>query len=186
MSNTSQGPGWWLASDGQWYPPELWTGPPSERPVAAPAQPVPTYPVQPTYPAQPTYPVQGQYAGQYAGPYPPQGVTGAPYGYTQPVQQKTNGMAIASLICACAGLFFLPAIAGVIFGFVARAQIKRSNRAQKGNGLALAGIIVGFGWLALVVLGLALGAGHPVNNSNNGVIDPALVLGQLGHGGVFN
>ncbi len=29
MSSTSQGPGWWLASDGQWYPPEL-------RPGAAP------------------------------------------------------------------------------------------------------------------------------------------------------
>ena len=28
MSDTSQGPGWWLASDGKWYPPELWTGPP--------------------------------------------------------------------------------------------------------------------------------------------------------------
>ena len=23
MSDTSQGPGWWLASDGQWYPPHL-------------------------------------------------------------------------------------------------------------------------------------------------------------------
>lgn len=22
MTDTSQGPGWWLASDGQWYPPE--------------------------------------------------------------------------------------------------------------------------------------------------------------------
>jgi hypothetical protein len=22
MSDTSQGPGWWLASDGKWYPPE--------------------------------------------------------------------------------------------------------------------------------------------------------------------
>ena len=22
MSDTSQGPGWWLASDGRWYPPE--------------------------------------------------------------------------------------------------------------------------------------------------------------------
>ncbi len=30
MSSTSQGPGWWLASDGQWYPPEL-------RPGAAPS-----------------------------------------------------------------------------------------------------------------------------------------------------
>jgi hypothetical protein len=23
MSDTTQGPGWWLASDGKWYPPEL-------------------------------------------------------------------------------------------------------------------------------------------------------------------
>ena len=33
MSNTSQGPGWWLASDGKWYPPELWTGPPEANPA---------------------------------------------------------------------------------------------------------------------------------------------------------
>ena len=33
MSNTSQGPGWWLASDGKWYPPELWTGPPTRVPA---------------------------------------------------------------------------------------------------------------------------------------------------------
>ena len=32
MSDTSQGPGWWLASDGKWYPPELWTGPPNTGP----------------------------------------------------------------------------------------------------------------------------------------------------------
>jgi len=44
MSNTSQGPGWWLASDGKWYPPELWTGPPPVGPAGAPAQSVPTYP----------------------------------------------------------------------------------------------------------------------------------------------
>ncbi len=27
MSDTSQGPGWWLASDGRWYPPEQSTAP---------------------------------------------------------------------------------------------------------------------------------------------------------------
>jgi hypothetical protein len=26
MSDTSQGPGWWLASDGRWYPPETHPG----------------------------------------------------------------------------------------------------------------------------------------------------------------
>ena len=47
---------------------------------------------------------------------------------------KTNGLAIASLICSCAGLFFLPAILGIVLGFVARAQIKRSNGAQRATG----------------------------------------------------
>lgn len=32
MSDTQQGPGWWLASDGRWYPPELH---PSAQPAAA-------------------------------------------------------------------------------------------------------------------------------------------------------
>jgi hypothetical protein len=181
MSNTSQGPGWWLASDGKWYAPELWTGPPSLRPLGAPAQPQPTYPPQsPTGPA--AYPSVAQSYGQYPqqGLYP-QGY-GAPYG--QGVQQKTNGMAIASLVCSCAGLFFLPAVAGIIFGFVARAQIKRSDGRQKGNGLALAGIIVGFGWLGLVVLGLALGAGHPANDSNTGIVGPGILTGLLSLGGV--
>jgi hypothetical protein len=49
MSETSQGPGWWLASDGKWYPPQSAPQPPPPLPppLAAP----------PGYPAQP-YPVQ--------------------------------------------------------------------------------------------------------------------------------
>lgn len=38
MSDTSQGPGWWLASDGKWYPPERHPGyRPSEVPSAVPS-----------------------------------------------------------------------------------------------------------------------------------------------------
>ena len=37
MSTTSQGPGWWLASDGKWYPPELWTGPSIQGPAGSTA-----------------------------------------------------------------------------------------------------------------------------------------------------
>jgi len=32
MSDTSQGPGWWLASDGKWYPPESHPAPPQPPP----------------------------------------------------------------------------------------------------------------------------------------------------------
>jgi hypothetical protein len=162
MSDMAQGPGWWLASDGRWYPPELWTGPPNTGP-----------PTLPVHPAQaPAYGAAGAV---------PQGQP--VYAHGPSVQQKTNGLAIASLICACAGLFLIPAILGVVFGFVARTQIKRSNGLQKGDGLAIAGIIVGFGWLALLVLGIALGA---TTDNNNGVIGPAALMGQLGLGGTFS
>jgi hypothetical protein len=188
MSDTAQGPGWWLASDGRWYPPELWTGPPNTGPPATPASSAhaPTYgaagtvpPGQPGF-GQPGYGVPGYGANAGYGQYAPYG-QGATYGRS--AQRKTNRLAIASLICACAGLFFLPAILGVVFGFVARSQINRSNGLQKGDGLAIAGIIVGFGWLALVVVGIALGAG---NHNNNGIIVPAVLLGPLGLGGPLN
>jgi hypothetical protein len=87
------------------------------------------------------------------------------------VQRRTNGLAIASLICSCAGVFFLPAILGIVFGFVARSQITRSNGLQRGGGLAIAGIIVGFGWLVLLALGIALGAR---NTTSSGIISSML------------
>jgi len=43
MSDVSQGQGWWLASDGKWYPPELNPSPlpPPPPPVVAPTPAVP-------------------------------------------------------------------------------------------------------------------------------------------------
>jgi Domain of unknown function (DUF4190) len=181
MSDMAQGPGWWLASDGRWYPPELWTGPPNTGPPPVPVNPAQT-PAHGAAGAVPQgQPVYGQYAA--SSQYTPYGQGASAYAYGPSVQQKTNGLAIASLICACAGLFLIPAILGVVFGFVARTQIKRSNGLQKGDGLAIAGIIVGFGWLALLVLGIALGAS---TDNNNGVIGPAALMGQLGLGGAFS
>ena len=82
---------------------------------------------------------------------------------------KNNGLTVASLICSCFGvvLFTLPCILGVIFGFVAGSQIRRSHGAQKGDGLALAGIIVGFAGIALVILIVVV---RLANNHNSGVM----------------
>ncbi|MCU1497148.1 MAG: Postacrosomal sheath domain-binding protein [Acidimicrobiales bacterium] len=45
MSDVSQGPGWWQASDGKWYPPESATptAPPFAAPTAPPAGPPPGF-----------------------------------------------------------------------------------------------------------------------------------------------
>ncbi len=168
-----------MASDGKWYPPELWTGPSAQRPAGSTAQ-----SGQPAFPAQPTYPVQGPASGGVYGSVPPgyaadygAGNPYAPYG--QVAQAKTNGLAIAALICGCGGfVLFIPGILGIIFGFIARGQIRRSNGQQKGDGMALAGIIVGFGWLALLVLSIALGAAR-AHDGNSGVVNSAILLGQL-------
>ena len=65
------------------------------------------------------------------------------------VVQSTNGFAIAALITGLLGASAL----SISFGFVARSQIRRSMGRQKGGGMAMAGIVLGFVWL---VLGIAL------------------------------
>jgi hypothetical protein len=148
MSDTSQGPGWWLASDGKWYPPETWTGPPlpTGLPAASP-MPQQTGAYQPYQQFQPYQPYPG------SGPMPGyQTFQGVPMGATS----ATNGMSVASLVCSCAGIvpifFGIPCVLGIIFGFVARSQIKRTNGTQAGSGLALAGIIVGFALIAIAII----------------------------------
>jgi hypothetical protein len=124
----------------------------------------PQGPGQPTYPgnAYPQAPYgQPQYGQVPYGQVPyGQGGYGAP-GYPgggfspYPAAPKTNGLAIASLVCSVLGVCCgVGGVLGVIFGFVARGQIKRSGGAQKGSGLALAGIIVGFVFIVLAAIGL--------------------------------
>ncbi|MBS9534184.1 DUF4190 domain-containing protein [Mycobacterium sp. M1] len=62
----------------------------------------------------------------------------------------TNSMAITSLICS-----FLMPLLGVVFGHVARSQIRRTG--EQGGGMAPAGLIIGYFWLiASVVPTIAL------------------------------
>lgn len=42
MSDGPQGPGWWQATDGRWYPPEQFTGPPELHPAGGQHDPGPT------------------------------------------------------------------------------------------------------------------------------------------------
>jgi hypothetical protein len=73
----------------------------------------------------------------------PGGYPGAP--------AKTNTMAIISLVCSCVGLFCgIGSIVGIVLGIMARNQIKQSG--EGGDGLALAGIIVGAISLAINII----------------------------------
>jgi hypothetical protein len=111
----------------------------------------------------------GQWYPTHAPPHPhglPYGRPG-PYGYPAPYAQagtpRHNGLATASLVCSCLGIFLfaVPSVLGVVFGFVARSQIRQSGGQQSGYGLALAGIIVGFaviGIAAVVVIAAVAGS----------------------------
>jgi Domain of unknown function (DUF1707)/Domain of unknown function (DUF4190) len=72
----------------------------------------------------------------------------------------TNGLAVASLTCGLAQFVFGPvtAIPAIMFGHVALHQIKRTG--GQGAGLALAGLILGWATVILiVVVGLVMSLG---------------------------
>ena len=71
---------------------------------------------------------------------------------------RNNGMAIAALVCGIAGfLCGLTGILAIIFGFVAKGQIRQSNGTQRGDGMATAGIVLGCIWVAITILIVATG-----------------------------
>ncbi len=120
-------PGWWQASDGNWYPPET-----------APGNPPPTSPPP---------------SGFGPTPAPPPAYGGAGYGYTPyATAPGTNGMAIASLVLGILWLYWIGSILALIFGYVALGQLKQ--RPQAGRGMAIAGIVLGWVGVALLVVGI--------------------------------
>ena len=70
----------------------------------------------------------------------------APYGQPDPYGRRpTNTLAVLALVFA-----FLIAPLGIVFGHIARGQIKRTG--EEGDGLALAGLIIGYIFTALGIL----------------------------------
>ena len=74
-----------------------------------------------------------------------------------PIQNSSN--AIISLICgvmAWLGLFGLGGILAVIFGHLAKNEIKKSSGQISGDGMATAGLVLGYANIAVSVLGFCL------------------------------
>lgn len=67
-----------------------------------------------------------------------------------PTPAKTSGMAITSLILGFLGFCGLTAIVGVILGIIAMVRINKSEGRLKGQGLAIAGVILSAVFLVLL------------------------------------
>ncbi len=67
-----------------------------------------------------------------------------------PVQAQTSGKAIASLILGFFFFVFPAAIMAVVFGHLSHSEIQRSAGRLKGQGIALAGLILGYLGIAFV------------------------------------
>lgn len=100
---------------------------------------------QPVYGQSGGYPAQSGSGSPAPGYGPPPGYGG--YGAAAP----TNSLAIVSLVLSLLGFIIgFTAIGGVICGHIARRQIR--ERGEQGDGLALAGLIIGY---ILIGLGVA-------------------------------
>jgi hypothetical protein len=87
----------------------------------------------------------------------------AGYPQQQMARSDTNSMAVAALACGIAEFFTmgLTAVPAIVLGHAARRQVRRTG--QRGDGMALAGLILGWtgvGLIAVLIAGLIIVASH--------------------------
>ena len=114
-----------------------------------PAPPLPPGPPGQNFPPAPGYPPAGYPPPEYGAPYP-----GGYYyqpGYPPPPPDRTNRLAIGSIIASVFGLLCgIGSIVGIVLGALALNQIKRSR--EGGYGLAIAGIVIGVASLVISIV----------------------------------
>ncbi len=69
---------------------------------------------------------------------------------------KTNGLAVASLVLGIVWIDWIGSVLAVVFGHIARRQIRNSEGAQTGSGMAMAGLVLG--WIGVAILTAAVAA----------------------------
>lgn len=88
------------------------------------------------------------------------GAVMAPIGtpLTPSAPAETSGKAIASLVCGL--LFFIPLIfiGAIVLGHLALSEIRRSAGRLKGEGIAIAGLVLGYMWVVSVPIVLIIAA----------------------------
>ena len=94
----------------------------------------------------------------------PSGLPNAPVVYV--TQPRNNGLAIAAMVLGIVWVYWIGSLLALIFGYVALSQIKKSEGSQRGRGMAIAGVVlgwVGMAFLALVIVLVALNADNISN-----------------------
>jgi hypothetical protein len=97
--------------------------------------------------------------GANLGNAPPPGMPAMPYQqpYAQPmVMPRNSGMAIAGFVLALLSCSLL----GLIFSIIGYSECKKSMGTVKGEGLALAGIIISIVWILFSILYFAASSHH--------------------------
>jgi Domain of unknown function (DUF4190) len=115
-------------------------------------------------------------------------VAAAPNSISAPLAAKPtlNKLAVASLVCGFLALLVPFGLAAVVFGHLSRGQIAKSSGRENGSAIAFAGLILGYGQLAIVgvillgFLGFVQDIRQHINNA-----DPntrAALLERIAHG----
>jgi hypothetical protein len=76
-----------------------------------------------------------------------------------------NGLAIASMVLGIVWIYWIGSILALVFGYVSRRQIKKTG--QKGEGFALAGIVLGWVGVGILVLVIILAIAATSNQTTN-------------------
>lgn len=97
--------------------------------------------------------------GQAALPAPGQPIAAPPTAAPSLETGETSGKALASLLTGIFGLLLFPiAIAAIILGHMSRSEIRKSNGRLKGDGMATAGLVMGYGAFAIIPFILIIAA----------------------------
>jgi hypothetical protein len=94
-------------------------------------------------------------------PPPPPTPPSPPPVVTHATAVQTSGMAIASLVMGIAGWTLFPllgSILAIVFGYAARREIRQRPDQLTGDGMAVAGLVLGWLMVGISVVGLCLGA----------------------------
>lgn len=70
--------------------------------------------------------------------------------------RTTNGFAVASLVLGIVFVGGIGSILALVFGYLAKNQIDRSHGVEGGRGMAIAGIVLGWVGVAVVLLMILL------------------------------